>query len=426
MKQATVAIGGGTGLLVRRPTAVLFDPAGSDSGIVEAFANAVEDAAAIAAVKALAVERGFDVPTFAIVSWGNPIALTAFGAIQIRSSGRTAPMISGAGSQTWVEHLIANDGEPLEASCGVDVDDITDVQSGLVRCGGFRVALAGEAQNPEARPSDVRPPADPPAAQALSAQPLPAQPLADEPVTDPPLPDQPPNAQPSAHEQLADNDWSDTTDFGPDEVAAVLQASAPPAASIAEAPPAAAPAPDPFHPGMESLRPPPPTDDGLEPEPPIAATTSANGGLVETAMCVRGHANPPRSAACFVCGSPIGTDPDWALIEQPVVGRLVFPQGHTVPVDRQIHLGRLAVEDETVLAVTINHDNVSRSHAEIRVEGWAVLLTDLDSRNGTWICPKEDPAPVRLDAGVPHYLEHDTIVLLGGPDVSFIYEIEMD
>jgi pSer/pThr/pTyr-binding forkhead associated (FHA) protein len=68
--------------------------------------------------------------------------------------------------------------------------------------------------------------------------------------------------------------------------------------------------------------------------------------------------------------------------------------GKTWGFDREITIGR----DDAVAAACIPLDRyVSRKHARLRVDDGALMLTDLDSRNGT----KLDGRPVRGDVSLP-------------------------
>ena len=152
------------------------------------------------------------------------------------------------------------------------------------------------------------------------------------------------------------------------------------------------------------------------------AASSSQTGLVESALCQQGHPNPPRSAACHVCGQHLVDDQSLSLIEQPTVGRILFIGGQGLSLSRPVAMGRKPDHDGgRAHPVVIDHVEVSRSHAAITIQGWTVLLTDQGSRNGTWVTPANDPTPVRLEANVPHVLEHGTTVHLGGPEVSFTY-----
>ena len=65
--------------------------------------------------------------------------------------------------------------------------------------------------------------------------------------------------------------------------------------------------------------------------------------------------------------------------------------GKTWPFEREITIGR----DDAVAAACISLDRfVSRRHARVRIDDGAIVLTDLDSRNGV----KLDGRPVQGDA----------------------------
>jgi len=162
-------------------------------------------------------------------------------------------------------------------------------------------------------------------------------------------------------------------------------------------------------------------------EDPFSGTESSGGprvGLIEAAHCPAGHANPPALASCYSCGLSLGSDKALTLVEQPAVGRIVFAGGQSVPMDRAMKMGRKPDAEQGVHPVIIDHAEVSRSHAAVQIEGWKALITDLGSRNGTYVIPPNDPSPVRLDANVPHVLEHGTKVHIGGPEVSFTYLLD--
>jgi len=152
------------------------------------------------------------------------------------------------------------------------------------------------------------------------------------------------------------------------------------------------------------------------------ASGSGDSALVEAALCSAGHPNPPRSASCYTCGLNLIEDQSLELIEQPVVGRIMFSGGQGLSLVKPVAMGRKPDSGNGQMhPVVIDHIEVSRSHASIAVDGWTVLLTDQSSRNGTWVTPANDSIPVRLEPNVPHVLEHGTTVHLGGPEVSFTY-----
>lgn len=72
--------------------------------------------------------------------------------------------------------------------------------------------------------------------------------------------------------------------------------------------------------------------------------------------------------------------------------------GKTWSFDQEITIGR----DDAVAEACIALDRyVSRKHAHLLVSGEALLLTDLNSRNGTKLNGEAVGEPAHLDVGVP-------------------------
>ena len=74
-----------------------------------------------------------------------------------------------------------------------------------------------------------------------------------------------------------------------------------------------------------------------------------------------------------------------------------------------------------VLQLASPDNDISRMHVEIRLDGWHVLVTDLDSTNGTVVTlPGHDPE--RLRANDPRAIEPGTVVSVADV-VTFQYEV---
>lgn len=400
--------GDGEGRLVRRPAVILFDPTGDNQDLATRFDDASTDSEALDSVKKHLIESGFAAAPVVVVSWDQEsLDLLIFGDVALHSSAIAAPMVSGAGSASWVERHVGElerGSEPtLELWSGDAADPTTNLGLGVVACAGFRLSLefasSDASQAAGARPAAAAgtPPAAASAVPAQSVAP-PAPPLEEAvPIEDPP----------------------------PVERAEPTPAMVPPSESV-EAPPAPLVGPAKVGEMAEMVE-----EDSTvgdirdgEPQDPFSAQAGdapARVGLIEAAHCQDGHANPPLSAACYRCGISLIDDQSLSLIDQPTVGRIVFPGGQGVPLDRDLELGRKPSPASGVHPVIIDHAEVSRSHAALTVEGWTVLLTDLGSRNGTWVVPPNDVTPVRLDSEVSHVLEHGSRVHVGGPEVAFTY-----
>ena len=110
-------------------------------------------------------------------------------------------------------------------------------------------------------------------------------------------------------------------------------------------------------------------------------------------LCARGHLNDPRSHFCVLCGIRMNERTGELVFgPRPPLGLLVFDDGATYTVDAEYLVGRMPDVDERVrngslrsIVVEDRSGAVSRVHAEVRVDGWDVMLVDSRSRNGTHI-----------------------------------------
>ncbi|WFR84959.1 FHA domain-containing protein [Arthrobacter sp. Y-9] len=134
--------------------------------------------------------------------------------------------------------------------------------------------------------------------------------------------------------------------------------------------------------------------------PQAAPEAPANGPRVLARMCLRGHANPPTRTHCMICEEQIAGDA--ASVPRPALGRLRLPSGETVVLDRNVILGRQPSVSRVsggdmphLVQVDSPKRDISRSHAEVRLEGWNVVLCDLNSSNGT-VLLRDGQSPRRL------------------------------
>ncbi|SDC94094.1 FHA domain-containing protein [Geodermatophilus telluris] len=148
---------------------------------------------------------------------------------------------------------------------------------------------------------------------------------------------------------------------------------------------------------------------------------------VKGILCKNGHLNDPRAGFCALCG--IRTTQQTAVLVEgprPPLGLLVFDDGATVSLDMDYLLGREPETDERVasgqlrpLLVVDTTGGVSRHHAEIRLEGWDVLLVDTGSANGTLVAPRGAPGWSSLVPGQPVRLTPGMAVRMGGRQFAF-------
>lgn len=119
--------------------------------------------------------------------------------------------------------------------------------------------------------------------------------------------------------------------------------------------------------------------------------------------------------------------PFLAPVPAPLSARLVLSTGLVVPLDRSVLLGRApqvarVTNRELPRLVTVPSPNqdISRTHAEVRVDGEHVVVTDLDSTNGVHVSRAGDGVR-RLHPGEPSVVATDEVVDLGD-GVTFTVE----
>jgi pSer/pThr/pTyr-binding forkhead associated (FHA) protein len=133
---------------------------------------------------------------------------------------------------------------------------------------------------------------------------------------------------------------------------------------------------------------------------------------VQAVRCPAGHLNPASQTTCRACASPIFPQ-EAMIVPRPSLGVLRLPSGDPVSLDRGVFIGRSPRIPEgwhgprpNLLQVSSPGKDVSRTHAEIVLEGWHVLVRDLGSTNGTTLTLPgrnpmriRDPEPVLVEPG---------------------------
>lgn len=247
------------------------------------------------------------------------------------------------------------------------------------------------AAAPGAVPSIPSPPA-PAWGQGTAPGPVPAPAQTPGPRTAAPSPaaqQGPPAAQgPSAA-------WSSPAAQGPSAARGSSTAQAP---SRASGPP---PMPSPpSAPGPEPAAGPRPFSPARPAERGAAATAEVVGQL-----CPSGHANPPERSSCR-CGAPL--DGRTRSVTRPVLGRVAISTGGEILLDRTAVIGRRPRASRVsghdvpqLVTVPSPQQDISRSHVELRLEGWLVIATDLGTTNGTTVHRAgQEPLRMRPREGV--------------------------
>jgi hypothetical protein len=346
----------GDGVLARWPGVVFFAPDVTDAKVGELLdlcRNVVESgpqpgrtlARRFAALLGASDE---EYPAFcAMGSTETGAAVTLHGAVDVRcvSDGQEIAL-SGQDSPTWVDRLLPDGLSEAHAGPTGAVPPaaapLLDLDAGTVPARGFVLG-------PEPR---LHSPAGADATRAPSPQPAPA-------ASDPPSPA--PVVVPAAPATREHSSAREHIDFE----SVVLVDAAP-----------------------EAPREPLPLGEPAAPEP------AASQDLVDGVTCSRGHFNDPDNLFCGVCGiSLVQQTQNLTQGPRPPLGFVVFEDSSTYSLDSDYVIGRDPSEDPRVRSGAarplVLHDEdqrtVSRVHAELRLDGWHVLLVDRGSTNGTFI-----------------------------------------
>lgn len=168
----------------------------------------------------------------------------------------------------------------------------------------------------------------------------------------------------------------------------------------------------------ESVPAPSAASPGSKPQP-------GNGPTVLARVCSQSHANPPTYSQCAVCGQSLTGDAE--QVARPRLGRMRLSTGELIDLDQSLIIGRQPsvsrVQGGTMprlVQVESPGGDISRSHVEVRLEGWHVMLCDLKATNGT-VLIREGQAPRRLAQNEMAILLDGDIAELGD-DISLRFE----
>ena len=183
------------------------------------------------------------------------------------------------------------------------------------------------------------------------------------------------------------------------------------------------------------VTPPPPMSAGLaatpvaevdSPGPPSSpASELSQDSLIMAVVCQDGHASPQNATTCRICGNPIAPQGP-RLIPRPVLAVVRAPDGTTVAVDRAVLVGRApsshlsSARAPRLMTVPSPGHDISRTHVEIAPEGWQIIVTDLNSTNGTVLVRPGGADRQQLKAGEPVLVQLGTVVELGDGISVFI------
>nr|BFF19055.1 hypothetical protein GCM10025730_25760 [Promicromonospora thailandica] len=163
--------------------------------------------------------------------------------------------------------------------------------------------------------------------------------------------------------------------------------------------------------------------------PRFAAPANPNAPMILAVTCENGHANPTARETCRECGSALSAEA--ALAPRPSLGRMVVTSGaatggvpgvrggQVIELDRPVIVGRRPRTSNTsadqmprLVTVSSPQQDISRSHTEVSLEDWHVLVTDLATTNGTTLLRPGQP-PRRLHPNEKELVSDGDVVDLG-------------
>jgi hypothetical protein len=343
------------------------------------------------------------------------------------SSSTVSTRIDGSGLLTWREHLVAPDAERIVL--GEPPDDGAprmSAASGVLLAGCVIIDLTEAASSETVRYGR---PVGASAGSALTAHPdtLAAVRMIEHSDTitvtsGGQVPLEPVPARPGSPGGLID-----AVAWGPGSGAAASPApdrtSPPPGTLIDSLPQAAGPGESGFTVKHADLPAPDEAGQARRSAPPADRI----GPAVSALICPAGHVNPPSEAVCRQCGAPLPNDT--VVVPRPVLGVLRLSTGDVIALDRSVVMGRNpganpagadGEERPHVVRLPSADGDISRTHLRVTIDGWHVLVTDLNSTNGTLVTlPGRDPEQLRPGEPVP--IRPGTVVTLAD-GIDFRYE----
>ncbi|MFC8597938.1 FHA domain-containing protein, partial [Isoptericola sp. NPDC057191] len=155
----------------------------------------------------------------------------------------------------------------------------------------------------------------------------------------------------------------------------------------------------------------------VPPGPAFASAPLPGRPLILARSCTAGHPNPPQRDDCATCGQSLVGEA--RQVPRPPLGTMAVSGGPRVTLDRPVVVGRKprsprATGDDVPRLVTVPspQQDISRSHVEVRLEGWHVLVSDMSTTNGTTLLRSGQP-PLRLHPGEPVMVVSRDVVDLG-------------
>jgi hypothetical protein len=158
-------------------------------------------------------------------------------------------------------------------------------------------------------------------------------------------------------------------------------------------------------------------DAGGPTSEPLSAESVQDSAILAL-LCRQGHANPPSSIRCRVCGSQLASQAP-QFVPGPILAVLRASDGSTAEVDRPVLIGRAPSGDRSgsraprLMRVPSPNSDISRTHLEVAPDDWQIVVTDLNSTNGTVLVRPGAVDRQQLAPGEPVPVQLGSVMELG-------------
>jgi len=135
-------------------------------------------------------------------------------------------------------------------------------------------------------------------------------------------------------------------------------------------------------------------------------------------LCPNGHASPPSATSCRVCGGPVATQGP-QFVAHPILAVLRASDGSSAELDRPVRIGRAPSMDRSsspsprLMTVPSPNYDISRTHLEVAPDDWQIVVTDLNSTNGTILVRPGGGDRQQLAPGEPIPVQVGSVIELG-------------
>ncbi|PRA13447.1 hypothetical protein CQ010_02035 [Arthrobacter sp. MYb211] len=157
-------------------------------------------------------------------------------------------------------------------------------------------------------------------------------------------------------------------------------------------------------------------ETAVVPEVPDAEDGTQHNEFTLARVCLKGHANPPTASTCSACAAMLTGEA--RQVRRPALGKMFVTdtagaRESAHELTRSVIVGRQPsshgsqdAKQPKLIRVDSPSGDISRSHLQVRLEGWHVELVDLGATNGT-VLLREGQAPRRLG-------KSESVLLLSG------------